>query len=164
MSFKVLSTGLFAELEAKAGQSPRNRQHYNIHDSFEDPCQRLLNAIGIESYIQPHRHTLDPKDECLVAVKGLFGLVVFTEQGEVDRLQRFGTEKYFADNSKVSLGVELPAGTWHTVVALEPGSVLLELKAGPFNPNVAKEPAPWAPEEGSEEAVNYFHYLTSLFR
>ncbi|WP_421860224.1 WbuC family cupin fold metalloprotein [Marinobacter salarius] len=162
MSFKVIAADFLNELASRAGQSPRKRQHHNIHDSFDDPCQKLLNAVGTDSYIRPHRHALDPKDECLFAAKGLFALVVFSDQGEASHVERFGTEKYFGENTVVSLGVELKAGTWHTVLALEPGSVLLELKAGPFDPDAAKEFAPWAPEEGTEEAENYLSWLKSL--
>ncbi|RDB41809.1 cupin fold metalloprotein, WbuC family [Halomonas sp. DQ26W] len=163
MSYKILSEKLIDDLEVRAEQSLRGRQHHNIHESFEDPCQRLFNAISMESYIRPHRHSLDPKDECLVAVKGLFGLVVFSEEGTVVKVERFGTELYFGDESQVSLGVDLSAGTWHTVVALRPGAVLLEIKAGPFNPDAAKEFAPWAPEEGTKKAKKYLSYLKSFF-
>jgi hypothetical protein len=45
------------------------------------------------------------------------------------------------------------------VVALEPGCVLLEVKAGPFDPNQPKDLAPWAPEEGSEAAADYLNFL-----
>jgi hypothetical protein len=42
------------------------------------------------------------------------------------------------------------------------GSILLELKAGPFNPNAAKEPAPWAPEEGTSDGRDYLQRLREL--
>jgi cupin fold WbuC family metalloprotein len=162
MSFKIISRNLLDDLGAKARQSSRGRQHHNIHDSYEDPCQKLLNAVGTDSYIRPHRHALDPKDECLIAAKGLFALIVFNEEGEVRHVERFGTERYYRNDPAISLGVELPAGIWHTVIALEPDSVLLELKAGPFNPDAAKEFAPWAPDEGSAEAEEYLCCLRSF--
>lgn len=56
-------------------------------------------------------------------------------------------------------GVEVPPGTWHTIIALTPHAVLLELKAGPFHAGAAKEPALWAPEEGSPEAQTYLRYV-----
>jgi len=37
--------------------------------------------------------------------------------------------------------------------------VLLEVKAGPFDPNQPKDLAPWAPEEGSDAAANYLNRL-----
>jgi hypothetical protein len=69
----------------------------------------------------------------------------------------FGTQ-LFGD---ISPGVELSPRTWHTVVALNEQSVLLEIKAGPFDPKAAKEFAPWAPEEATDLAQ---HYLQNLHR
>ena len=144
----------------EAEQSPRLRQHRNIHSSYEDGCQRFMNAICVGSYICPHRHLQDPKNECLIAVKGLFALMVFNDSGRVEDIKIFGTEKYGTD----SVGVELPAGTWHTVLALGKGSVLLEVKQGPFSPNQAKEFAPWAPSENDGGVIEYYDMLLGLCR
>lgn len=161
MTVHRLSQDLLDRLLAEAAASPRGRLHRNLHGSFADPCQRLLNAIGPDSYIRPHRHSLDPKVECLVAVRGMLALITFDEHGVPAPVLRFGTELYARDE-QLDLGVEIPAGTWHTVVALVPGSVLLELKAGPFDPGAAKELAPWAPEEGSPPAQGYLAELRRL--
>jgi cupin fold WbuC family metalloprotein len=158
MTFQEISSGLLADLVSSAAASPRLRQHRNIHLSYDDPCQRLLNAIGVDSYIRPHRHRLDPKTETLIAVRGLFALLVFDNDGEVRQVRRFGTERYALEVG-VSVAIELPPHAWHTVLALVPGSVLLELKAGPFDPLAAKEPAPWSPEEGTAMAADYFRRL-----
>lgn len=115
----------------------------------------------MESYIRPHRHALDPKSECLVAVRGLFALLAFDDAGNVVETVRFGTEKY-GQTEQLSVGVELPPGTWHTIIAQVPDSVLLELKAGPFDPTLAKEWAPWAPDEGAIEAQPYLSNLRNL--
>jgi hypothetical protein len=53
----------------------------------------------------------------------------------------------------------VPSTTWYTVVALERGSILLEVKAGPFDPDLPKALAPWAREEGSEEADRFLSGL-----
>ena len=144
----------------EAELSPRLRQHRNIHCSYEDHCQRFMNAICIGSYIAPHRHLLDPKDECLVAIKGLFAVIFFSDVGGVDGIKLFGTEKY----TNVSVGVEITSATWHTVLALEKKSVLLEVKAGPFDPNRAKELAPWAPSENRSDVTAYYDMLSELCR
>jgi cupin fold WbuC family metalloprotein len=161
MEFKPLSPRLLACLSDQAMASPRARQHLNLHVSFEDPCQRVLNAIGVESYIRPHRHLLDRKVECLIAVRGLFGLVTFDDFGEITCVSRFGTEKHWGVRL-IDVGVELPPGVWHTVLALVPDSVLLEVKSGPFDPGVAKELAPWAPAEGTLEANIYVSKLRNV--
>lgn len=154
MSVQRFSSSYLASLINEANSSPRVRQHRNIHSSYEDPCQRFLNAIGVDSYIRPHRHALDPKAETLIAVRGLFALVIFDDTGAIREIIRCGTERY-AESNDLAVGANLAPGTWHTIVALQPGSVLLELKAGPFNPGAAKEPAPWAPEEGTTEGQAY---------
>jgi hypothetical protein len=38
-------------------------------------------------------------------------------------------------------------------------SILFEVKSGPFDPSVAKEFAPWAPEEGTLESKEYAEQL-----
>ena len=55
--------------------------------------------------------------------------------------------------------MELLPGEWHTVIALVPDSVLFEVKTGPFDPNAAKEFAPWAPVEGTQEALAFMELL-----
>ena len=159
MAFKIFSGDFLDELVGLARISPRRRQHRNLHADYQDPCQRLFNAIEPDSYIPPHRHLADPRDELLVAVRGLMALVTFDDQGAVTTVQHFGTEKH---GEKLAVGAEVASGTWHTVLALAPGCVLLEAKAGPFNPAQPKGLAPWAPPEGSEEAAVYLHQLRQL--
>jgi len=151
---KVFSNQYCEDLLSSAAQSQRLRAHANIHDSHDDHCQRLFNAINANSYIRPHRHSLDPKAECLIAIKGLFGFIGFTNKGDIESIILFGSEKY-AEKLPIASGLELPAGVWHTVVSLVDQSILFELKAGPFDPNLAKEYAPWAPEEGGKDAQDY---------
>jgi cupin fold WbuC family metalloprotein len=156
---KIFDALSMADLTGQAKVSPRLRQHQNIHTSYQDVCQRLFNAIEPDSYIRPHRHSVDPKDELLIAVRGAMALVTFDDQGTVTNMVRFGTEKYGVD---MAVGVEVSASTWHTVIALEPGCVLLEIKAGPFDPNRPKDLAAWAPEEGSAAALDYMKRLLEI--
>ena len=156
---KVFNAEYFALLIADAEQSPRKRQHRNIHESYHEPCQRLFNAIEPGSYIRPHRHLCSSNDELLIAVRGLMAVVMFANNGEVDTVLRIGSEKY---EPAVAVGVEVPFAKWHTVVALERGSILLEVKAGPFDPDRPKELAFWAPEESSSEVPLYYAKLVDL--
>lgn len=155
---KVFSTDYLDELTVQAQVNPRKRQHRNIHESYEDSCQRLFNAIEPGSYIRPHRHATDPRDELLVAVRGLMALVIFDEQGKVTEVVRFGADR---GGEVLAIGVEVPANTWHTVIALASGCVLLEVKAGPFDPNQPKDLAPWAPAESVPNAEQYLQQLIS---
>lgn len=153
---KIFSASQLNALVTQAEVSARLRQHQNIHKAFDEPCQRLFNAIEPGSYIRPHRHASVPRDELLVAIRGLMALVTFDDEGKVQQVVRFGSEKFGPD---LAVGVELSPQTWHTVVALVPGSVLLEVKAGPFDPAQPKNLADWAPDEGSERVTEYLNEL-----
>ena len=151
MSARVFTFDHFTGLHDQAKTSPRLRQHLNIHAIHEAPFQRLFIAFGMDSYVRPHRHHLVPKDETLVAVQGLLGVLVFDDAGQVVQQFKLGTQSH--EGKCVGPVVDMPAGTWHTVLALTPDAVLLEGKAGPFDPTGPREFADWAPEEGTAEAL-----------
>ena len=157
----VISINSINHLTLRAKASARLRQHENLHLTNSESCQRLLNSIGIDSYIRPHRHLLDAKSELLVAVRGKFSLIIFKDNGSIGSTSLFGTEKYFNCN-KINIGVQISPEEWHTVIALVPNSVLLEVKSGPFDPDKAKEYADWAPDEKSPLAKTYFKNLKRL--
>ena len=83
-------------------------------------------------------------------------MVTFDDQGKVTNVLRFFSEKH---EDVLVVGAEVPFSTRHTVIALEPGCVLLEVKAGAFDPNQPKDLAPWAPEKGTSSAVSYLQQL-----
>ena len=86
-------------------------------------------------------------------------LITFDDQGSVTGILRFGSQN---NGSDLAAGAEVASSTWHTVVALEPGCVLLEVKAGPFDPSQPKDLAPWAPDEGSAIAQGYLQGLAEI--
>lgn len=158
---KIFTTDFLDCLIKDAEKSQRLRAHSNIHESYQDSVQKIFIALKADSYIRPHRHTLDPKEECLIAIRGLMSLVLFTDQGEVMSITIFGGEKY-AENMPIGSGVQISANTWHTVIPLSENSILFEVKDGPFNANIAKEFASWSPAEGSINSVNYFQKLKEI--
>jgi len=152
----LITQTLLQEVANEAAASPRRRKNRNFHRTNEDMAHRLLNALEPDSYVPPHRH-LDPsKDEAIVALRGRFGLVLFDADGKVQN-----TAVLAAGGD--TLGVDLPHGTFHTVLALEPGSVFFEAKAGPYVALSEAERASWAPVEGTPEAVAYLAQLRALF-
>lgn len=154
---RVLSHADLDRLVAQGESSVRRRQHSNLHEDLADPCQRLFNAIGVDSYIRPHRHNLDARTETLLAVRGSFALVQFTDEGRIRSVVRLAARQ--GSSGSVGIGVVISPAEWHTVLAAERGAVLLEVKAGPFDPHAAKEPAPWAAAEGTPEAIDYLQSL-----
>ncbi len=91
---KQFSPDYLSDLTEQAKTNDKLRQHRNVHQSFQDPCQRLFNAIEPGSYIRPQRHASDPREELLVAIRGLMALITFDDSGPVTNVQRLGTEKY----------------------------------------------------------------------
>ena len=156
---KVFDAKYLDDLTMKAKTNPRSRQHQNIHLSYQDACQRLFNAIEPSAYIHPHRHTTEMREELLIAIRGMMALITFDDQGCVTNIMRFASQH---NESDLPVGAEVTPTTWHTVIALVPGSVLLEVKAGPFDPKQPKDLAPWAPEEGSAIAQSYSVALKEL--
>lgn len=154
MTLTTFSSAFLDDLSTRAESLPRRRLHSNVHKSYQEPVQRLFNAIGIDSYIHPHRHSLQSGQELLLAMRGRMALVTFDDTGSVLCVTPFG-QSHGGDVAE-NVGVELPSGLWHTVVAEVSGSVLFEAKRGPFQPDQAKELAEWAPAEGTAEAEKYF--------
>ena len=150
----LIDNTLLDQVCAEAAANPRRRKNRNLHPTDDHPAHRLLNAMQPDSYIPPHRH-LDPnKDETFVVLRGLLGLVLFDDAGGIVRCVKVGA-------GGTALGVDIPHGTWHTAVALEPDTVFLEAKAGPYLPFSAAEKAPWAPAENSAEVAPYLKALTA---
>ena len=156
-----LENRTLSELCASADASHRKRKHLNLHSSFDEKCQRLLNAIQPDSYIPPHRHMLSGSRELLIAIRGCFSLLIFDDKGNVTTKVAFGTELYSKDEG-FCVAVEIPPNCWHTVLAERADSVLLEVKEGPFDPSVAKEVASWAPETDSQEALDFVRSCRQL--
>ncbi|PJB08780.1 MAG: cupin fold metalloprotein, WbuC family, partial [Hydrogenophilales bacterium CG_4_9_14_3_um_filter_59_35] len=96
------------------------------------------------------------KDESIIALAGRFGVVFFDDKGNVT-----GTASLAPGGETV--GVNIPHGVFHSVVALEPGSLFFEAKTGPYKALEPAEKAPWAPAEGALDATAYLDFLRAMF-
>jgi cupin fold WbuC family metalloprotein len=142
---------------ADACANARGREMHVLHGSGSDPVQRMLNALQPSSYIRPHRHIQPPKSETVILLHGALAFVTFLDDGTPD------TANLIRLHPSIALAVDCREGVWHTFFALEPDTVVFEIKAGPHDAATDKEPAPWAPAENSPEAQSYFENLRSLF-
>lgn len=144
----VIDRSLMAGLVDAARQAPRRRVHRNFHPGDDYPAHRLLIAMEPDSYVPPHRHLSSAKDETLLILSGSLGVVFFDDLGKPARclVLQSGGER---------LGVDIPHGVYHTVLALVPGTVFFEAKAGPYVPVSAAERAAWAPQEGEAGVPAY---------
>jgi cupin fold WbuC family metalloprotein len=153
---QVIDRPALEELSAQARSAPRLRKNLNMHASEQEPCNRLLNAIEPGTYIPPHCHQDLTKDESMVMVRGRMGLVVFNEEGRV-------TEKVLMEPVVGRCAVTIPHGVFHSLVALESGTIFFEAKAGPYRPLLPAEKAAWAPAEGAPGAAAYLVALREQF-
>jgi cupin fold WbuC family metalloprotein len=126
--------------------------NYNFHTDLADTFQRMLNCIEPGSYCRPHKHESPDKREVFIILKGTVVVIEFDNDGNI-------VEKIVLNNSTGQFGVEIPPSTWHSILALESGTVVYECKDGPYSPLNDKDFAPWSPEEGSEEVENYYNGL-----
>jgi len=156
MGTRWIDQRMFDALSEDARGVPRRRRNLNLHPADTYPSNRLLNAIEPDSYVPPHRH-LDPtKDETLFVLRGAIGVLLFDEQGRVTetRVLRAGGD---------TVGIDIMHGTIHSLVALEPGTIAFEAKAGPFIDRTPAELAGFAPAEGSAEAPAYLAWMRGRF-
>jgi cupin fold WbuC family metalloprotein len=149
---KLFDDALLDDLTAKAKASPRLRANHNVHAELDEPVQRLFIAIEPGSYVQPHRHPEKEKWEFFMCLRGRLAALFFDEQGQLLRREEL------SPNGPVH-GFEVPPNTWHTVTALEPGSLFLEVKQGPYTPLSDKDFAAWAPKEGEPHCGDFVAWL-----
>jgi cupin fold WbuC family metalloprotein len=152
MTVRCITPSDVAELARDAATRDRGRANLNLHEQLLDPIQRLFNALQPGTYVRPHRHVDPPRWEVFVAVSGRAVVLTFDETGRVDRRVELGPDAEAA-------AVEIDGGTWHTVGALHPDTVLFELKPGPYRPLEDKDFARWAPQEhdpGARRLVEWF--------
>ena len=156
---KLLTRSLLTTLCNEALASDRKRKNYNFHEHAET-VQRFLNVLQPGPYVRPHHH-VRPESvngfEFFLVLQGSIGMVLLDDDGNVLRCEKLEAqgEQY---------GIEIPEGVYHTLVVLEPNSVILELKEGPYQPAVDKDFLSQFPAEGRVECVNSVTACEGLFR
>ena len=125
MDMKI-TQAILDDLTAKAKESPRLRMNLDLRDSAEDTSQRMLNAIEPGSPLPIHRH--QKTSETVVCIRGRLVEEFY------DGLERICTERIELSPNGPVVALNIPAGQWHTVQALESGTVILEMKNGKYEP------------------------------
>lgn len=127
------------DLTAKAKASPRLRMNLDLRNDENDSSQRMLNAIEPGAPLPIHRH--QKTSETVVCLRGRLVEEFYQEckgsstseaveaSAKVQKVQ----EIELAPNGPV-VALNIPAGQWHTVRALESGTVIIEMKNGRYEP------------------------------
>ena len=121
-----ITQAILDKLTEEAKASPRLRMNMDLRNSDSDSLQRMLNAIEPGSPLPIHRH--QKTSETVVCLRGRL------VEEYYDELERVCTERIELSPTGPVVALNIPAGQWHTVRALESGTIILEMK------NVAYEP------------------------
>lgn len=122
----IINQSLLNQLTEQAKASPRLRMNFDLRNSEDDGSQRMLNAIepGSPERIHRHQHT----SETVVCIRGR------VVEEFYDELERICTESVVLTPSGPNVAVNIPAGQWHSIRAVESGSVVLSVKDGKYEP------------------------------
>ncbi len=121
-----ITQALMDRLTEQAKASPRLRMNMDLRNSADDKSQRMLNAIEPGSPMPIHRH--QKTSETVVCLRGRLVWEFY------DELERICTDYIELSPNGQVVALNVPAGQWHTVKALESGSVILECKEGVYEP------------------------------
>ena len=120
---KITQT-LLGRLTSQAKASPELRMDYELGNAAKGLSQRTLNAIEPESVVPIHRH--QKTSETVVCLRGR--LVV--EFYDVLERRCIETQELSPNGSLIALNIT--EGQWHTLRALESGTVVLLVKDGRY--------------------------------
>ena len=122
----IITQQILDQLTEQAKASPRLRMNMDLRNGAEDQSQRMLNAIEPGSPLPIHRH--QNTSETVVCLRGRLVWEFY------DELERICTERIELSPNGPVVALNVPAGQWHTVKALESGSCILECKEGAYEP------------------------------
>ena len=108
----IITQLLLDDLTRRAQISPRMRMNLDLRNSPNDQSQRILNAIEPGSQLPIHRHK--QTNETVVCLRGRL------VEEYYDELERICTDRIELSPSGPIVALNIPAGQWHTVQALEP--------------------------------------------
>jgi cupin fold WbuC family metalloprotein len=122
---KVIDDHLLNIISQRASADDRLRKNYNLHQDLGESVQRLLNALepGTQLPVHRHRHT----DETYIILRGRLHVKTYNDQGDISNF-------IVLDPREGKYGVSIAANEWHAVEVVEKGTVIFEVKNGPYRP------------------------------
>lgn len=122
----IITQAILDDLTRQAQSLPRLRMAMDLRNSPDDKSQRILNAIEPGSPLPIHRHR--NTNETVTCLRGRIVEEFY------DDLERRCTDAIELRPDGPVVVINIPAGQWHTVKALESGTVILECKDGAYEP------------------------------
>lgn len=121
----LIDESLLDNISEQAQSNPRLRMNYNLHQNLDDEVQRLLNALEPGTQLPIHRHP--DTDETYILLRGKIRTLFYDNSGNL-------TKTIDLSPNEGAYGINIPAGQWHTLEVLEKGSIIFEVKKGPYKP------------------------------
>lgn len=122
----IINDTVLGNLTAQAKSSQRLRMNLDLRNTPMDNSQRMLNAIEPGSPEVIHRHR--QSSETVVCIRGRV-------------VEEFYNEEDFSCIETIELSpngpnmaINVPIGQWHSIRALESGTVVLACKDGAYEP------------------------------
>ena len=111
----LINEELLDRVTGEAKRSPRLRMK----------AQRLLNALEPGTVLPVHRHSQTA--ETYLVLRGVIKVLFYDDRKRL-------LETFLLDPWEGNYGVHIPKGQWHTLEVLESGTVIFEVKDGPYQP------------------------------
>ena len=121
----VIDNKILDGLSAQAKVNPRLRQAMDLRNSPDDLSQRMLNALEPGTVMPIHRH--HSSSETVVILRGKIEWIFYDDNGSE-------TERITLDANSDLRMLNVERDRWHSLVCLEPNSVLFEVKDGAYQP------------------------------
>lgn len=121
----TLTTEILDELSLQAKNCERLRMPLDLRTSANDQSQRMLNAMEPGTELPIHRH---PNTcETVIMLRGSVKELIYDDKGDL-------VESIILKAGAEPNAMSIPAGVWHGLECLEPGTILFEAKDGAFEP------------------------------
>ena len=121
-----INQAVLDKLTMEAVKSPSMHMHMDLRNNVNDQSQRMVIAIEPGSEVPIHRH--QKTSETLVCLRGKIVVELY------DDLERICTDSIILTPNGQTDAINIPIGQWHTVHALDSGSIIMEVKDGPYEP------------------------------
>lgn len=121
----LIDNNLLDQVTGQAKESERLRMNYNLHESLDAKAQRLLNALEPGTILPIHRHTHTA--ETYIVLRGSIKVLFYD-------INKNLVNQYLVNPEEGVYGVHIPSGQWHTLEVMETGTVIFEVKDGPYAP------------------------------
>lgn len=148
----IIDNTLLDKVTRQAEENPRRRMNYNFHQTLDAPINRLLNALMPDTYLPPHRHSGPQKEEIFFVLRGSVLLLHFDDEGNVILAKEINPKKGV-------YGMEYDARIWHSLIVLEPDTVVYEVKEGPYVALKPEDFGPWAPSADDPEKAKEYNKM-----